>query len=428
MEIHTPRRVGGVAAMAVVALAVSACSGSSTNTAPENPEDVSGTLSVLVPSFPASAEGTAAFDEIVTAFQQEYPNIQVEPDFATFANLNEKISTSIVSGQPYDVVVTGVGWIPPFAAQGAFVDLAEFDVTTESLAEATNPAIVPAVEHEGAVYAYPLVMSPKPLAFSREAFRAAGLDPDNPPTTLVEIAEAAELLTQRDESGRVTRVGFDFWAGAGSSEYRQDFTAILGALGRDLYESGEPGFDSSEGERALSWMHDLINERQVVGYGQESASGAPLVFTGEAAMGFVGGYVDCAAVSQAVCDDLGFFTLDEERPAMFSGGQVASIGAGSDLREPAWAFIEAMSTPAAQASIARLNFAVPASANAGETEIVQSNPASTFAYENLDNVVFEGGSTNWLDMRNVFNTELDRALLGQQSTEDVLSTLASESE
>ncbi|MEV4685989.1 extracellular solute-binding protein [Microbacterium sp. LWH3-1.2] len=427
MENRKHSRLLGFAIAGVAALALTACSGGGGTTpgASEDPEDVSGTLRVLVPSFPASNEGTDAFEAIVDVFHETYPNVEVEPDFATFANLNEKISTSIAGGQPYDVLVTGVGWIPPFASQKAFLDLEQFGVTPDSIAQDANPAIVPAVEYDDAVYAYPLVLGPKPLALSRSAFEAAGLDPDSPPTTLEELADAAEKLTVRDASGKVTRAGFDFWAGPG--EYRQDFVALLGALGNDLYDGGEPDFDNAQGEEALDWIGEMINDRKVIDFGQKSASGAPLLYTKEAGMGFVGGYIDCAAVTQEVCDDLVFFNLDDEREAMFAGGQLASIGSTTKLPDAAWSFIEALSTPEAEASIAKLNFAVPAAADAGHSEIVASNPASTFAYENLDTVVFEGGAENWLDLRNVFNTELDKAILGQESSADVLANLAAQS-
>ncbi len=417
-------KLSGVAAVGALALALTACSA---DTAPAaDPADVTGTLRVLIPSFPASNEGTAAFDEVVAAFQEVYPGVEVEPDFATFGNLNEKISTSIAGGQPYDILVTGVGWVPPFASQGAFLDLAEYGVTAESLAEDANPAIVPAVTYDSAVYAYPLIMGPKPAALSRSAFEAAGLDPDSPPTTLTELADMAEQLTERDSSGNITRVGFDFWAPA--SNYRHTYVSVLGALGRDLYEDGAPGFDGSEGVAALDWIDEMINDRGVINYGQVSASNAPLLYTGEAAMGFVGGYIDCEAVTQEVCDDLVFFNLADEREVMFSGGQVASIGAGTDLPDAAWAFIEALASPESQAVIASLNFGVPAASGSENAEVVLSNPASQFAYANLEYVVFEGGAANWLDLRNEFNTQLDLALLGQDSAQNVLDFLASESE
>ena len=105
------------------ALTMAACGSNqvATTSAPittdSNPTSVKGTLRVLVPSYPASNEGKTAFDKVVANFQKAYPNVTVEPDFATFDTLNQKISTSIAGSQPYDVLVTGIGWIPPFASK-----------------------------------------------------------------------------------------------------------------------------------------------------------------------------------------------------------------------------------------------------------------------------------------------------------------------
>ncbi|MEV8268366.1 extracellular solute-binding protein [Microbacterium sp. NPDC076911] len=425
MEIRS-RSIAAVAAIGAVALVVAGCSSSGEDAASEDPTEVTGTIRVLTPSYPASNEGTAAFDEVVAAFQEEYPGVEVEADFATFANLNEKISTSLAGGQPYDVLVTGIGWVPPFASQGAFLDLGEFGVTEDTVAADSNPAVLPAVTYDGDVYAYPLIMGAKPAALSRSAFEAAGLDPDSPPQTLAELGEAAEALTVREDDGTISRVGFDFWASP--SNYRHSYTTMLGALGPDLYEDGAPGFDGPEGAEALDWIDDMINDANVIDYGQSSSSGSPLMYSGEAAMGFVGGYIDCEAVTQEVCDDMVFFNVADEREVLFTGGQVASIGAGTDLPEASWAFIEAMSTLEAESAMAAMNFAVPAIAGAENADAVTSNPASTFVYDNLEYVIFEGGAANWLDIRDTWNTELDKALLEQATSAEVLEYLAAESE
>lgn len=425
MEIRS-RSIASVAAIGALALVVAGCSGGAEETSAEDAAEVTGTLRVLTPSYPASNEGTAAFDAVVAEFNEVYPGVEVEADFATFGNLNEKISTSLAGGQPYDIIVTGIGWVPPFASQGAFLDLAEFGVDADTIVEDTNEAMLPAVTYEGDVYAYPLVMGAKPAALSRSAFEAAGLDPDSPPETLAELADAAELLTVREDNGTISRVGFDMWAP--TSGYRHTYTTILGALGPDLYEDGAPGFDGAEGEEALDWISEMVNDKNVIDFAQVSASGSPLIYSGEAAMGFTGGYIDCEAVGQAVCDDLVFFNITDERPVLFTGGQVASIGAGTDLPEAAWSFIEAMSTPEAEAAMAEMNFAVPAASGAEESDVVTSNPASQFVYDNLEYVVFEGGAANWLELRDTWNTELDKALLEQSSTTEVLDYLAAESE
>lgn len=420
------RFAGAIAGLAAIGMVAGACSSGEPTASEVAPEEVTGTIRVLAPTFPASNEGQAAFDDVVAAFQEEYPGVEVEPDFATFGNLNEKISTALAGGQFYDVVVTGMGWVPPLASQGAFLNLDQFGVTAETIAEEANPAAVSPALYDGEVYAYPLLIGAGGLALSRSAFEEAGLDPDSPPSSLEEIADMAEQLTIRDDDGTIIRPGFDFWAAANG--YRHRFVSVLGALGRDLYEDGEPGYMDGEGVEALEWMSDMINEREVIGYGQKSASGAPMLLSGDAAMGFLGGYIDCDDVGQEICDDLEFFLLEDQRPAMFAGGQLASVGAQTDLPEASWAFIEAMSTPEAQTVLASMNFGVPALAGMADSEAVLSNPSSEFSYANLEYSVYEGGATNWLDLRDTFNNELDKVLLGQATAEEVLTYLAEQSE
>ena len=418
------KRFAPSAVLAVAAIAaLSACgSGSgSAGGADDNPASASGTIRVLVPSYPASNDGKAALQKVIDAFHKTYPNVKVEPDFATFGTLNEKISTSIASGQGYDVYVTGIGWIPPFASKGVFKDLGEFGVTKDSLSKGAAPAL-PAAEYNGKIYAVPLIFGPKPMAYSKKAFAAAGLDPTKPPQTWAELREAAIKLTKRD-GGKITQAGFDFWAPP--SSYRQDFVTFLGSLGQPMYKDGKANFATPEGAKALEEMASLINDDKVSDFGLASPDGQPLVFTGKAAMGVAGGYVDCAKVGQARCDDLAFFNLKDQDTARFSGGQLASVGAQSQLPKASYEFVKLLSSPEAASDIAKLNFGVPAVDGVDQLDVVKSNPASAFAATQLDHMVFEGGSTNWLEVRNDFGAQLDTVLLGKADAATVLQRLAS---
>jgi multiple sugar transport system substrate-binding protein len=416
----------GVKALAVAivgAVGLTGCgSGGGTVSDSGDPGTTTGTLRVLVPSYPASNEGKAALDKVITAFNAKYPKVTVEPDFATFDTLNQKISTSIAGGQGYDVLVTGVGWIPPFASKNVFEDLSTFGVTEESLGSATDPALLPAAKYNGKVYAVPLIASPKPLALRKSLFEKAGLDASKPPTTMAELKTAAEKLTVK-EDGEITQAGFDFWAAPGG--YRQDYVTFLGSLGVPLYdETGQPKFNGPEGVQTLDWMKSMVGTVQK--YGAQNAAKGPLVLSGEAAMGFAGSYVDCSdkGVGKKVCDDLVFFNVTDAKAAMFTGGQLASVGKNSKLKPAAYQFIQDLSTPEALGDIGKLNFAVPATKAGQDSEVVKSNPASTFAAENLSDAVFEGGPASWLDVRGQFGAALDDALLGKKSSEDVLNQLA----
>ena len=414
-------RVLAASAAAALTLGLTGCeAGGGTEGGPEeDPAAATGTLRVLTPSFPTNNIGQEAFDAVVAEFHETYPNIEVEPDFATYANLNEKISTSIASGAGYDVIVSGVGWTAPFAERGVFADLEEFGITPGTPG-GVSPALLDAAIYEDAVYAYPLVVDARAIAFRKSAFVEAGLDPENPPVTFEELKEAAEALTVRDDAGNIVSPGFDFATDPGN--YRQAFIIFLSSTGTPLYIEGEPNFNNEEGVRTLEWMESMIGNVQE--FGQQNATQTSLVLSGEAPMGMVQSSVDCSIVT--FCDDLGFFLPDNGQPAEMVGGDLSSVGTTSENPEAAWAFIQAMMTPEIQDTIAVINNKIPASTQVEESATSLSNPLAGFVYENLDNAIYEGGPANWLEVRSIFGPTIDEVLVGDLSAEEALERIENE--
>ena len=421
------RGVGLTLLAAAVSVVVSSCGNGvidkSTDGVP--PAEATGTLRVLLPSFPPSTKGREEFDKVVADFQKTYPKMKVEPDFATYNNLNEKMSTSIAAGIPYDVMVTGVGWIQPFASKRIFADLAAYGVTPEVINEKSVAALIEPATYDGKLYGYPLVADARAVALRKSAFREAGLDPDKPPTSLAEIKVAAEKLTKRDEGGSITRSGFDL---ASATGFRQSFTTFLASTGTPLYVNGEPNFSNQKGLETLEWIKSMINNVQP--YGQQNAAQQPLVLTGEAAMGIVGGAVDCSdkGIGQKNCDDLKFFRFDSGQEIEYVGGDLASIGSRSRHKDAAWAFIQSLTVPTTLDAIAKLNKKLPAYKDAGNSPQAKSNPLSKFVADGLVYAVNENSPpTNWLEMRGNFDIQLTQAVLGQKDPAKVLANLAGQS-
>jgi multiple sugar transport system substrate-binding protein len=411
---------------AVVGLAASSCGNGvidkSTDGVP--PAEATGTLRVLIPSFPASTKGRDAFDKVVADFRQTYPKMKVEPDFATYANLNEKMSTSIAAGIPYDVMVTGAGWIQPFASKRIFADLAPYGVTPEVIQQKSIGAMIPAATYDGKLFAYPVVADARAVALRISAFKEAGLDPDKPPTSMEEIKAAAEKLTKRDAKGTITRSGFDL---AAPTSFRQTYVTLLASTGTPLYIDGQPNYDNEKGRQTLEWLKSMSNHVQP--YGQQNAAQQPLVLTGDAAMGIVGGAVDCSdkGIGQKNCDDLKFFRFNSGKEIEFVGGDLASIGSRSRHKEAAWAFIQSLTKPTSVDAIAKLNKKLPAYKDAVNSPQAKSNPLSKFVAGGLDEAIYEGGAANWLEMRPHFDSQLTQAVLGQKDPAKVLANLAGQS-
>lgn len=70
-----------------------------------------------------------------------------------------------------------------------------------------NPAR--AASYQGKMIAMPFNGSAILLYYNKDMFRDAGLDPENPPATIAEMAECITALMQTDGSGNVTRYGLN---------------------------------------------------------------------------------------------------------------------------------------------------------------------------------------------------------------------------
>lgn len=414
-----------VALVAAGLLTMTSCSGGGDDSAGSTPAasgDDSGTIRVLVANFPADNTGQAVFQQIVDVFHQKYPKVQVESDFAPYDSLNQKISTSLASGQNYDVISAGIGWVQPLADIGALANLTDLGVEKEDLESTVYPSFVAPMLFEDDVYALPVVANPRVLAYSKSAFQAAGLDPSKAPQSLAELRADAQKLTIRDASGNLTQTGFDFWAPP--SNYRQQFVAFMGALGGQEFTDEKPTFASPAGVEALQTIHDMVTVDKSSTYGFQNSAKTSLVTTGDAAMGFASPYVDCSPAGIGdKCDDLVYFALKDTATAQYVGGRVAGVGEGTEHSGPALAMAQAFQDPAVQEAISKIDVGVPVSKTAGDSAFVKSNPASTFAWANLDKGVFEFGGATYLDFRAKFGPSLDEAILGKKSAKDTLDDL-----
>ncbi|WP_406333816.1 ABC transporter substrate-binding protein [Streptomyces sp. NBC_00203] len=424
----------GAAALAALFGLLGGLTGCADRTAPPgrfttdaDPSEVTGTLHFMTPGYPTSPEGKAALNKVIDTFHQTYPKVRVETDLASWAHLNEKVATSIASGDMPDVMVTGVGWIPPFADKGAFADLSSFGLTPKTLAEQVRPGFVRPAVYDGKVYGVMNIGGAKVIAYRKSMFEQAGLDPDKPPTSFAELRSYAKKLTVR-KNGRLVRSGFDFWVNPTTHQYTQDYLTFLKASGGSVYDKdGKAAFDDAKGVRALRAMDGLMNTDGSQDYGTGQADGSPMVLSGRAAMGFMGAYVDCGAktgVGRKVCDDLGFFHITDAEPSMFLGGQIVSLSSRTHLPGAAYQLLKVLTSPEAEQDLAKLNLAIPAAKAAAGSAVETSNPASVFAAKSTADAAYAGGAPNWLDLQDSFAPTLDEALLRRRSVRDALRSLA----
>jgi sn-glycerol 3-phosphate transport system substrate-binding protein len=126
------------------------------------------------------------------------------------------------------------------------------------------PSFMRNSQTEGKTYGIPFQRSTPVMYYNKEAFRAAGLDPEAPPATWDELVEMGKTLTLRDAGGTVTQwgvripsSGFPSWL----------FTGLVAANGQDGL-ANDPGtevyFDTPEVIEALDYLVSLARDHDVM--------------------------------------------------------------------------------------------------------------------------------------------------------------------
>ena len=116
-----------------------------------------------------------------------------------------------------------------FASRGLLLDLTPYIEKSEIIkTEDIFPGPLSSVTYEGGIYGIPRGANTIALYYNADMFKAAGLDPDNPPKTWDELYEAAKELT--DPSKNVYGLAF---SAVGTEEGTFQFLPWLQMTGGD---------------------------------------------------------------------------------------------------------------------------------------------------------------------------------------------------
>ncbi|MFJ8665284.1 ABC transporter substrate-binding protein [Streptomyces sp. NPDC093600] len=194
MPVRPRRAAIALAATASIAVLASACTGSASNGASDDPN--AKTTITFWHGWSAPAEVKAIQDN-VDRFEKAHPNITVK----VVGNINDdKLNQALRAGGSNgpDVVSSfTTANVGKFCASGALADLKPFIEKDRLDLDKIFPKVLQQyTQFEGVRCALPLLSDAYGLYYNKDAFRAAGLDPDAPPKTWTEFTQVAKKLTK----------------------------------------------------------------------------------------------------------------------------------------------------------------------------------------------------------------------------------------
>jgi multiple sugar transport system substrate-binding protein len=211
MTSRHPRRHAAFALAAVTALLVAACGSSASpspsaasappttsSTAPASPSaaaqaPVTISAGVLRPG--ATQEAVDALNLQISEFEAKYPWITVEPEEYNWTA--PTFTAALAAGTLPDVFTIPFTDGKGLIAQHQIVNI-DKRVRDLGYADKFNPnVIVNGQDKDGAIWAVPIAAYGMSLTYNRTLFKAAGLDPDKPPTTWDEVRTAAKTIAEK---------------------------------------------------------------------------------------------------------------------------------------------------------------------------------------------------------------------------------------
>ncbi len=389
--------------------------------------------------FPVAVGGAAA--DLVQALTDEYvaqaDGVTITPIYAgTYVETMTKTLTAAQGGNP-----------PPLSMLGAvnvftlldedLIEPFENHLTPEE-AEAWlgdfMPAYIEDTRIDGMTYGIPFQRSTPVMYWNKEAFAAAGLDPETPPATWDELLEMSKALTLRDASGNVTQygvripsAGFPYWL-------FQGLTTPAGAILASA-DGTETYFDAPEVVESLQYLVDLSVTHGVMAPGTIDWGTTPKAFfEGESAIVWTT-TGNLTNIRENAPFDFGVAMLPAkaQRGAPTGGGSFFLFkDADEDQKAAAVDFLQWLTAPeqAARWSIAT-GYVAPSFA-AWETEAMKAYtadfPAALVARDQLEFAVAELATYENSRITQILNAALEAAIGGQKTPEQALADAQAEAE
>ena len=376
---------------------------------------------------------TGALGERLDALIQEFNQSQSEVRIINvnqggYNELQQKMLASVAAGNPPVMTMVDYKYVPFYAREGVLEPLNGF-LSEEDLADLI-PGLLTDLTFNGQVYALPFNRSTQGLYYNKDLFRAAGLDPERPPTTWDEVRTMACQLTD------ASKQQYGIYA-IGNMQWHYE-PLVLQAGGAVSDDQCNFTFSNEYGRAAADFLQDLVHE--------DGCAVVPSNLTGpfdQQAIEFITGRVgmmrQSTAIQGFIGDAVGFdwgFAMMPAGPAgqaVTSGGANIAIGAkaSQEQKEAAWKFLEWITSAEKSAEFHMATGYMPTRYSVLAREDVQQfhaeHPSWLISVEQLDYAKPTNcGVLNAPEWQPVIEAALDRIVINNEDSATVLAAAEQE--
>lgn len=186
------RFLSAISLFVIASIFLTACGGGSKQS---NNSKTSGKVVTLTFWNGFTGPDRPGYEGLVKQFNDSHPNIKVTMDISPWDTLLAKLPTSIATGGGPDIAAFDSALIPKYAKAQQILPLD--DLYSNGLDQNVFPkSLVTAMKYSDKFYGVPANFATLMLYYNKDLFKAAGLDPDKPPTTWDEWKKAITQTTK----------------------------------------------------------------------------------------------------------------------------------------------------------------------------------------------------------------------------------------
>jgi len=202
--------------------------------------------------------GGPAVTELVKVFESRHPDIKIAEKFqpGVYTGLMQQLQVSLAAKRPPAVAQIGYNLTAYAAGQFPHVVLDKYRQSDPGFFKGIPDNIMTLGLIDGKLHGIPFGVSTPVMYYNPELFKAAGLNPDQPPSTWDELQRQGQIIKQK--TGKLAvylQQPNDEWI---------DQTLIWGNGGRPLSEDGKHvGWSSPPAIEAMQMWQDMVQKSKI---------------------------------------------------------------------------------------------------------------------------------------------------------------------
>jgi len=438
--------------IALVALVVTACSGTTASVAPSvAPSAAAATTpkptEASAPPTPApSIDKTPVTIKVwdyygdstpikpaLAGFKSAYPWITVDYQALDWDSMNEKFTAGIGAGEVPDVATLDMTWLPTLAANGGLEDLSARSGGTLNGSPITDQyaqGALDAMSFQGKFIAMLYDFDTYSLYYRRDLFDKKGIQV---PKNWDDFRAAAKSLAEASKSGGK----LDKYLTAirpNSFHFSQFLYQDGGKLLND--DNTQAVFNSPEGVNAVNIQKALLDDGSGKYWSDAEGDLTPAIKSGNVAM-FQDGPYYMGLLKTGVPEQSGKWAVAtapfSKKPGSYLGGTGLAIPIQAAHKDAAWQFIQYLLRPDQQIGVFTYAGAAPATTAALQSPEL-SKPDPYFGGQQPFGVFLESLKTSrpfpyvgaWNDIDTAIGDAMEKALLGKSGVQSALDAAVSE--